>query len=123
MVPEPQTPAAVAQGVVQFALLIAIGEATGLGLLALLRLPTDPRQRLLLAPFAATMVWSLAGNLFVRFGLTMAQATPILAVASLGLGALGIGSLVRARPSLRLVGILVLGPALLVIGVMWVQFG
>ena len=123
MVPEPQTPAAVAQGVLQFALLIAIGEGTGLGLLAVLRLPTDLRQRLLLAPFAATMVWALTGNLLVRFGFTIAQATPILAATSLGLGALGIGSLVRARRAPRRLGVLMLVLVLPVLGVMWVPFG
>ena len=80
------------------ALLVAIALPVGWGLLTVLRFPTEPRRRLLLAPFAATAFWALAGNLPVRLGFTLARVTPWIAVLSLGLALAGIRS---ARGRLR----------------------
>src|SRR5262245_42949708 len=110
---EPHSTLAVALGLGCFALLTGAGLTVGLGLLALLRFPTDPTRRLLLAPFAATMAWALSGNLLVRSGFTMAQVTPPILIASLAMAALGVASAIRMRlrPSLAtLVGVgLVMG--------------
>jgi hypothetical protein len=94
---EPGSAGALALGVLHFGLLAAIALAVGWGGLALLRYPTDPLRRWLLAPFAATALWALAGNLAVRLGLTLAQAAPGIAVASLALGLLGVYALRRGR--------------------------
>jgi hypothetical protein len=98
---EPGSATAIAWGPVVFTLLAASGLAGGLGVLALLRVPADPVRRLLLAPFAITLVWALAGNLLVRFGFTTAQAYPPIVAASLGLAVLGVVSVRRGPRGLR----------------------
>jgi hypothetical protein len=118
---EPQSPLALALGLGYFALLTGAGLAVGLGLLALLRFPTDPTRCLLLAPFAATMAWALAGTLLVRSGFTMAQVTPPIAAVSLGLAVLGIASAVRLHLRPRLAA-LVVGVGLVVGLVTWPYF-
>jgi hypothetical protein len=117
--PEPGTPAALVQGLVAIALLSAAALATGHGVLALLGLAPDPPRRLALAPFAATLVWALSGNLLVRFGLTMAQATPWIGAASLALAGPGLVSLARRRPRWGAVATLAAGTGLAVGLVAW----
>jgi hypothetical protein len=121
-VPEQGSAAAAASGVAAFALLTTAGLAGGLGVLALLRTPADPVRRLLLAPFAATLVWALTGNLLVRFGLTMAQATPLIALVSLGLAVVGIGAAARLRLPPAVVATLAAGLGLAVAVVTWPYF-
>jgi hypothetical protein len=96
---------AVAFGLTQFAALVTLAVGAGWAALTLLRCPADPLPRLLLAPFAATVLWALTGNLLIRFGFTLAQASPAISVTSLGLAALAIASMRRhlGRGSLALV--------------------
>src|SRR5262245_41636490 len=93
-----------------------------MGALALLRYPGDPLRRVLLAPFAATVVWALAGNLLVRLGLPMAQATPLIMLASLVLAALGVRSVARLRGQAGVATTLVAGLGLVVGLVAWPLF-
>jgi hypothetical protein len=104
---EPYSPAALAVGLAYAALLTAAGLTVGLGLLTLLRAPADPLRRLLLAPFAATMLWALAGTVLVRAGLTLAQVTPLIAALSLALAAVGLMVLARHPPLSRAIVLLV----------------
>jgi hypothetical protein len=104
---EAGSPAAVVFGVTQFVALVTAAVCVGWAALTLLRFPAEPLRRLLLAPFAATVLWALAGNLAVRFGFTLGRVTPWIMIASLGLAVVGIGSM---RRHLRL------GPLALLVG-------
>jgi hypothetical protein len=104
--PEPGSLTAVAVGCLTFAALVTVGTVAGGGALRLLRFPADPLRRWLLAPFAATMLWALTGNLLVRAGLTLAGAAPAALAVSLALAALGVMSLrTRPRPVMRVLGL------------------
>jgi hypothetical protein len=96
--PEPATLAAFVAGLLAFAALVALGTVAGGGALVLLRFPADPMRRWLLAPFVATALWALTGNLLVRTGLTLARAAPGVLAVSLAVAAIGLVSL---RPRLR----------------------
>src|SRR5262245_36931732 len=91
------SPVSVLTGLLAFALLSGLGIVVGWGVLSLVRLPADPPRRLLLAPFAATVLWALAGNLLVRLGLTMAVASAVIGAVSLGVAAFAVGSAARLR--------------------------
>jgi hypothetical protein len=104
---EPESTAAVVQGVLLFLTLLATGLPVGLGLLALLRLPADPFRRLLLAPYAATLFWALSGTLLVRLGASTRVAAPWIIGASVVLAVAGVVDFWRARR--RLVSTAVVG--------------
>jgi hypothetical protein len=105
--PEPESTAAVVQGVILFLTLFTTGLAVGLGLLALLRVPADPLRRLLLAPYAATLFWALSGTLLVRLGASTRLAAPWIIGTSVVLAVAGVVDFWRARR--RLVNMAVAG--------------
>jgi hypothetical protein len=94
---EPGTAAAIAHGIAIFVLLAVVGCLVGVGLLTLLRCPGDLVRRVLVAPFAATVVWALPSDVLVQAGFTMRQITPWIGVMSLALAIVGLVALARDR--------------------------